>query len=155
MSTATTAPTLPKERDVGLDALHVPLSYSLTGLETWKADPELANGTRPDKAQLDPLANRCYVVRVPTVATDYAVKIFQYGGDRDALILVDFEEPEDEFPKDHLETVRFLRANGRPILADKTSHAVARGRGGPRRGHNQYRLAAGYGPTFGGTRVFR
>jgi hypothetical protein len=119
MTTATTTPVLAKERDVDLDALHPPVFYNVTGLETWNADSELANDSRPDTAQSDQMAICHFVVRVPAVATDYAIKIFQYGGDTDALILVDFDEPEDEFPKDHLETVRFLRGNGRRILADK------------------------------------
>jgi hypothetical protein len=35
------------------------------------------------------------------------------------MVLVDFGEPITDFPTDHQEAVEYLRANGRPILADK------------------------------------
>ena len=46
-------------------------------------------------------------------------KLTQYGEDADALIVVDFEEPVDDFPVDHRDVVAFLRGNGRPIVAEK------------------------------------
>ncbi len=114
MTMAATAPSLTKELNAELNAL--PMSNN-SG--TWNACSELANSTRPGISQSGQLETRHIVVRMSVVVTDWNTNIFQYGTDKDALILIDFKEPEDEFPRDHLETIRFLRANGRPILADQ------------------------------------
>ena len=55
----------------------------------------------------------------PPCRTACTVKMLQYGEEKDALILVDFGVAEVKVPNTNWETVWFLRANGRPILADK------------------------------------
>jgi hypothetical protein len=47
------------------------------------------------------------------------INFIQYGLDASNMVLVDFGEPITDFPTDHQEAVEYLRANGRPILADK------------------------------------
>jgi hypothetical protein len=49
----------------------------------------------------------------------HQLNFIQYGRDASNIVLVDFGEPITDFPADHQETVEYLRANGRPILADK------------------------------------
>ena len=61
---------------------------------------------------------RC-VLRPHPGTADYEVTLIQYGGDSNALIIVDFGEITSEFPKEHREVVKLLRDNGRPILARK------------------------------------
>ena len=64
-----------------------------------------------------------YLVSLPsrgsTELITYVPKIRQYGEGPNAIIVVDFEEPETEFDGDQLEAVRFLRSNGREVLASK------------------------------------
>ena len=50
---------------------------------------------------------------------EYELKLVQYGDDLNALIIVDFGETTDEFPKEDQQVVKLLRENGRPILARK------------------------------------
>ena len=47
------------------------------------------------------------------------INFIQYGLDASNMVLADFGEPIVDFPANHRETVDYLRANGRPILADK------------------------------------
>ena len=47
------------------------------------------------------------------------INFIQYGPDASNMVLVDFCEPITDFPTVHQQTVEYLRANGRPILADK------------------------------------
>ena len=65
------------------------------------------------------LANWYFIVQTPSGTADHQPEFIQYGEDSDALIVVGFGESETELPKDYWEAVRFLRNNGRPILADK------------------------------------
>ena len=64
-----------------------------------------------------------YLVSIPgresTELITYVAKIRQYGENPDAVIVVDFGEPETEFDGDQLEAVQFLRSNGREVLASK------------------------------------
>ena len=62
---------------------------------------------------------RYYIYPMSTETAYREVVFFQCGGDNDDLIIVDFGEPITEFPADHRGVVRFLRENGRPVLADK------------------------------------
>ena len=118
MTTAITEPALFKE-DVGLDALRAPVFNNTTNQEIWEAATGLTNDTQSAKLQPAEPTNRRYVIRTFTEATAYSIRMYQYHKDPDALVIVDFGEPEAEFPKDHAETVRFLRDNGRPVLATK------------------------------------
>ena len=61
---------------------------------------------------------RCVFWSHPGTA-DFEVKLIQYGGGSNALIIVDFGETTSEFPKEYREVVKLLRDNGRPILARK------------------------------------
>ena len=47
------------------------------------------------------------------------INFIQYGCDASNIVLGDFGEHITDFPADHQEAVEYLRANGRPILADK------------------------------------
>ena len=95
------------------------VSPDITSQEFSTFGDKLTNNTQLAESQPTKPTNRRYVIRAFTGATTYAIRIYQYGEDPDALVMVDFGEPEAEFPKDHVETVRFLRANGRLILANK------------------------------------
>ena len=117
MTTATTAPAVFGEHENGFDAQRISMS---SGTVT----PEVEESEPVDRTQLirrHPVGtpDRRFMVRMLSGSTDCSPRIYQYGDDRNVLIVVDFEEPEDEFPKDHIEVVLFLRANGRPILADQ------------------------------------
>ena len=90
--------------------------------------PEAAGGGEVSGYRLDPVRNgteatgapiRHYVCPATTGTTYREVKFIQYGEDWDALVIVDFGEPDAEFPEDRQGTVQFLRENGRPVLADK------------------------------------
>ena len=56
---------------------------------------------------------------VPREDAGHQINFIQYGLAVGNMVLVDFGEPITDFPKDHQQTVEYLRVNGRPILADK------------------------------------
>ena len=119
MTTATTTPTLFRSEDPDFESLRIPVFYSTTDQRTSAITSQSVSGTQPDYPQLVTPRNRRYVVRVPTVPTACTVKMLQYGEENDTLIFVDFGVAEVEVPNTRWETAWFLRANGRPILADK------------------------------------
>ena len=119
MTTATTTPTLFRGENPDFESLRIPVFYSTTDQRTSAITSQSVSGTQLDDPQLVTPRNRRYVVRVPTVPTACTVKMLQYGEEKDALILVDFGVAEVKVPNTNWETVWFLRANGRPILADK------------------------------------
>ena len=47
------------------------------------------------------------------------IKFIQYGRDASNIVLLDVNEPTADFPAHYQEAVEYLRANDRPILADK------------------------------------
>ena len=118
MTTAITTPALFRSEDSDLESLRIPMFYSTTDQRTSATTSQSESGTQLDDTQLVTSRTRHYVVRVPTVPTVCNVKILQYGEEKDALILVDFGVTAVEVPNTEWETVWFLRANGRPILAD-------------------------------------
>ena len=115
-TTATTL-TLPKmgEEDVGFGTPHTQMFYNIIGREGWERFPNspICN------IRFAELANWYFLVQTPSGTADHRPEFIQYGEDSDALIVVGFGESETEIPKDHWEAVRFLRNNGRSILADK------------------------------------
>lgn len=121
MTTAATAPALSKERDADLNiSCFSALLCDAISHETHESESEpTSSDTRPAKHYSFEPASRHYVVWAPNGAAACAVRMYQYGEDTDALILVDFEEPKENLPRNHAETVQFLRTNGRPILAEK------------------------------------
>ncbi len=60
-----------------------------------------------------------YVIRSCPGTADYEVAIIQYGEGNSAWVIVDFQEPTSEFPKEHQEVIEYLRYFGRPLLADR------------------------------------
>ena len=118
MTTAITTPALFRSESSDLESLRIPMFYSTTDRRTSATTSQSKSGTQLDDTQLVTPRTRQYVVRVPTVPTVCNVKMFRYGEEKDALILVDFGVTEVEVPNSEWETVWFLRANGRPILAD-------------------------------------
>ena len=119
MTTAITTPALFRSEDSDFESLRIPVFYSTTDQRTSAIPSQPVSGTQLADPQLVTPRNRRYVVRVPTVPTACTVKMLQYGEENDTLIFVDFGVAEVEVPNTRWETAWFLRANGRPILADK------------------------------------
>ncbi len=59
-----------------------------------------------------------YVMRSYPGTAHYEVAVIQYGEGSSAWIIVDFQEPTSEFPEEHQEVIDYLRAYGRPFLAE-------------------------------------
>ena len=74
----------------------------------------VANSSLP----LQMVVPRCVFGSYPGTG-DYKITLTQYGEDSDALIIMDFGEAARDFPVDHQDVIRFLRGNGRPIVAEK------------------------------------
>ena len=80
----------------------------------WESYAEAAGSTLSEPMRIPP-----YVVRSHRGTGDYEIMLIQYGGDSNAIVIVDFGEGMSEFPKEHREIVKLLRENGRPILSRK------------------------------------
>lgn len=57
-------------------------------------------------------------------ADPHSVTLIQYGDDSETLIVFDFGEPLDEFPKEDREAVEHLRRSGRSVLADRVEEML-------------------------------
>ena len=114
MTSAATAPELRDYQDDDQNWVRVTGFSDATEQRAPEYSIEIANNGLP----VSLLFRRCVFRFCPGTA-DYKPKFTPYGEDSEAFIFVDFGEPDVDFPVDHQEAVRFLRANGRPIVADK------------------------------------
>ena len=114
MTSATTAPELRDYQDDDQNWVRVTGFSDATEQRAPEYSVEIANNGLP----VSLLFRGCVFRSCPGTA-DYKPKFTRYGEDSAALIVVDFGEPTDDFPLDAQDAVRFLRANGRSVVAEK------------------------------------
>ena len=125
MTTAITIPALLENRDTDPDTLRRRVSdYYITDCyiadyEPFRWDQEPTDSSELIEFQPPRMVTRRYLVRERAETIGRSVSIREYDEGSRTLLMIDFEEPENEFPKDHLEAIRFLRNNGRPVLANR------------------------------------
>ena len=122
MTTATTAPTLtsapPGRYRTGPETLHIPVPPDTTTSDAKESNS--AGQTYFAVHCMNGPANWRYVITAPSSGSnDCYPEIRQHGDGENILFIVDFREPEVEFPRNQAQAVRFLRTNGRPVLADR------------------------------------
>lgn len=118
MTTAITAPTLLE--DIDANTLHRRVSdYRTADYEPSGWNQESTNSDELVELHSPRIVTQRYLIRERTETTDRPARVRKYGEGGWTLFLIDFGEPETEFPMDHIEAIRFLRNNGRPVLAKR------------------------------------
>ena len=114
MTTSATASDLSDSEDLFSYASYTRELMQAIEHGVWERYAEAAGSSLPTRMLFPPC-----VLRSHGGTADYDVALLQYGGDANAIVIVDFGESTSEFPKEHRETVKLLRDNGRHILASK------------------------------------
>ena len=114
MTTSATAPDLTEAEDSFSSSSYIREFNEAIERGVWGHYAEPAGNSLYRQMLIPPC-----VIRAHPGTSDYEVMLIQYGGDSNAIVVVDFGESTSEFPKEHREIIRLLRDNGRPILAGK------------------------------------
>jgi hypothetical protein len=114
MTTSATAPDLTDSEVSDSYASYIREFNEAIERGVWEHYAEPAGNSQSTQLLIQPC-----VIRAHPGTADYEVTLIQYGGDSNAIVVVDFGESTSEFPKEHREIIKLLRDNGRPILAGK------------------------------------